>query len=154
MEPSHYAGTDAIAKQELVALRLVEMGAPADRAFCAATALKYVERCGKKKGASVADDMNKATDYLFRAIGGCWPWEAKKSPKVGSVCDADGVPLLAGERVWHEDGTELMVKHICYDDVQDGEPMVIVKPLGDGTERRNVRSLSLKHRPWKDGDDE
>ena len=79
MEPSHYAGTDTIAKQELVAVRLVEMGAPADRAFCAATALKYVERCGRKEGASVADDMNKATDYLFRAIKGCWPWEMEGS---------------------------------------------------------------------------
>lgn len=75
MEPSHYAGTDAIAKQEAMAARLVEMGVPAGRAFCAATALKYVERCGRKRGASVAEDMEKAANYLFRAIEGRWPWE-------------------------------------------------------------------------------
>lgn len=77
MEPSHYAGTDAIAKQEAMAVRLVEMGVAADRAFCAATALKYVERCGRKEGASGADDMGKAADYLFRAISGRWPWEGE-----------------------------------------------------------------------------
>lgn len=106
MEPSHYAGTDAIAKQEAMAARLVEMGVPADRAFCAATALKYVERCGRKEGASIAEDMEKAANYLFRAMGGRWPWE-------DAVLAADGLPLRGGERVYHvETGAELVVEEL------------------------------------------
>ena len=99
MEPSHYAGTDAIAKQEAMAVRLAEMGVPADRAFCAATALKYVERCGRKMGASIADDIEKAANYLFRAIGGRWPWEV--AVEAGPVLAADGEPLEVGQTVWH-----------------------------------------------------
>lgn len=106
MEPSHYAGTGAIAKQEAMAARLAGMGVEAGRAFCAATALKYVERCGRKDGASVADDMEKAANYLFRAIEGRWPWEA-------AVLAADGVPLREGEHVYHvETGAELVVKEL------------------------------------------
>lgn len=111
MEPSHYAGTDAIAKQEAMAARLVGMGAPADRAFCAATALKYVERCGRKMGASVAEDMEKAANYLFRAIEGRWPWEA--AVEADHVIAADGLPLREGEHVYHvETGAELVVKEL------------------------------------------
>ena len=111
MEPSHYAGTDAIAKQEAVAARLVGMDVPADRAFCAATALKYVERCGRKEGASVADDMEKAANYLFRAISGRWPWE--DAVEADPVLAADGLPLREGEHVYHvETGAELVVKEL------------------------------------------
>lgn len=111
MEPSHCAGTDAIAKQESMAARLVEMGAPADRAFCAATALKYVERCGRKSGASAADDMGKAANYLFRAIGGRWPWE--DAVEADHVLAADCLPLREGEHVYHvETGAELAVKEL------------------------------------------
>lgn len=111
MEPSHYAGTDAIAKQEAVAARLVGMGVPAGMAFCAATALKYVERCGRKEGASAADDMEKAANYLFRAISGRWPWE--DAVEADHVLAADGLPLREGEHVYHvETGAELVVKEL------------------------------------------
>ena len=111
MEPSHYAGTDAIAKQEATAARLAEMGVPAGRAFCAATALKYVERCGRKSGASAAEDMEKAASYLFRAIEGSWPWEA--AAETDPVFAADGLPLREGEHVYHvETGAELVVEEL------------------------------------------
>lgn len=111
MEPLHYAGTDAIAKQEAMAARLVGMGVPADRAFCAATALKYVERCGRKRGASVSDDMEKAANYMFRSIEGRWPWE--DAVEADHVLAADGLPLREGEHVYHvETGAELVVKEL------------------------------------------
>lgn len=111
MEPSHYAGTDAIGKQEMMAIRLVDMGVPAGRAFCAATALKYAERCGRKRGASTADDMEKAANYLFRAIRGRWPWE--DAVETDLVLAADGLPLREGEHVYHvETGAELVVKEL------------------------------------------
>lgn len=111
MEPSHCAGTDAIAKQEAVAARLIEMGVSADRAFCTAKALKYFERCGRERGASAADDMGKAADYLFRAISGRWPWEG--AVETDPVLAADGLPLREGEHVYHvETGAELVVKEL------------------------------------------
>lgn len=146
MEPSHYAGTDAIGKQETIAVKLVDMGVPSDRAFCAATALKYVERCGRKSGASTADDMEKAANYLFRAIRGRWPWEA--AVETGPVRDADGVPLEVGQTVWHVNGGELTVTGLP----KSGEYQGVAVKTGNGFITTFDPCLLTHRRPVPDAD--
>ena len=73
--PEHYAGKNTIAKQEVLAHLLVSRGVAPSVAFCAATAVKYLDRAGDKDGESSECDLSKAADYLFRAIVGAWPWE-------------------------------------------------------------------------------
>ena len=75
--PDYYAGKNTIAKQEVLAHLLVSRGAAPSVAFCAATAVKYLDRAGDKDGESAGRDLGKAADYLFRAIAGAWPWEVE-----------------------------------------------------------------------------
>ena len=75
MTPEYYAGKNTIAKQEAISHLLVSRGVAPSVAFCAATAVKYLDRAGDKDGESAAKDLGKAADYLFRAIAGMWPWE-------------------------------------------------------------------------------
>ena len=76
-EPGYYAGNDVIGRQERVASALVALGAPPDRAFDAATAVKYLDRRGSKDDRPDSD-MGKAVNYLFSAVTGRWPWEADR----------------------------------------------------------------------------
>ena len=73
--PEYYAGKNTIAKQEALVHLLVSRGVAPSVAFCAATAVKYLDRAGDKDGESAGRDLGKAADYLFRAIAGAWPWE-------------------------------------------------------------------------------
>lgn len=73
--PEYYAGKNTIAKQEAISHLLVSRGVAPSVAFCAATAVKYLDRAGDKDGESAGRDLEKAADYLFRAITGMWPWE-------------------------------------------------------------------------------
>lgn len=75
--PDYYEGKQTVDKQERIAEMLVARGVDHARAFDAATAVKYVDRCGTKPGESEDRDLGKAADYLFRAMTGLWPWEAK-----------------------------------------------------------------------------
>lgn len=72
----HYdiAGISTIAILESIAERV---DIPRKAIFPICNALKYMIRCGAKKGESWRDDVAKAENYLHRARTGEWMKEAK-----------------------------------------------------------------------------
>ncbi len=50
---------------------------PRKPAYAIGNAVKYLIRCGAKKGESWRDDVAKAENYLHRALTGEWMKEAK-----------------------------------------------------------------------------
>lgn len=72
MTPEHYQGErETIEKQEEIAYLL------SGRVSAAAlgniwTAIKYVDRMGRKEGNSFEEDAYKAADYICRAVTGEW----------------------------------------------------------------------------------
>ena len=72
----HYdiAGISTIAILESIADRV---DIPRKAIFPICNALKYLLRCGAKKGESWRDDVAKAENYLHRARTGEWMKEAK-----------------------------------------------------------------------------
>ena len=82
MTPEYYAGKNTIVKQEVISHLLISRGVAPSVAFCAATAVKYLDRAGDKDGESAGRDLGKAADYLFRAIAGAWPWETDGTGEV------------------------------------------------------------------------
>ena len=72
----HYdiAGISTIAILESIAER---EEIPRNAIFPVCNAVKYLLRCGAKKGESWRDDVAKAENYLHRARTGEWMKEAK-----------------------------------------------------------------------------
>ena len=72
----HYdiAGISTIAILETIAERV---DIPRKAIFPICNAVKYLLRCGAKKGESWRDDVAKAENYLHRARTGEWMKEAK-----------------------------------------------------------------------------
>ena len=72
----HYdiAGISTIAILESIADRV---DIPRKAIFPICNAVKYLLRCGAKKGESWRDDVAKAENYLHRARTGEWMKEAK-----------------------------------------------------------------------------
>ena len=72
----HYdiAGISTIAILESIAERV---DIPRRAIFPICNAVKYLLRCGAKKGESWSDDVAKAENYLHRARTGEWMKEAK-----------------------------------------------------------------------------
>lgn len=72
MTPDHYMGErETVEKQEEVASLLGGRLTP--EAIChVATAIKYIDRMGRKDGSSFEEDAYKAADYLCRAVTGGW----------------------------------------------------------------------------------
>lgn len=76
--PGHYQGKRTIDKQEYAIARLAGMGVTKESSFCAATAIKYLDRAGTKKSESFHDDMDKAINYIYRSMNDRWPWEIEE----------------------------------------------------------------------------
>lgn len=104
---------------------------------------------GAKKGRAftvLSVRVNTVGVCLTDCDGSYWNYKAgdrrvkRPEPK---VLDADGVEIKVGDTVWHEDGRELRV--IGFDDMQDGETVLIVEYAAEPTKLGEVRSLSLTH---------
>jgi site-specific recombinase len=65
VKPSHY---DDGSGKDLLALMSEEFGVGNAMVFCILNAMKYIRRAGKKPGADITEDLNKANEYLKRAI--------------------------------------------------------------------------------------
>jgi hypothetical protein len=64
--------TEPIVIMEELAERLAESGVNPRSALCIALAQKHITRAGMKSGDSYTKDINKAINYLHRAVYGEW----------------------------------------------------------------------------------
>lgn len=58
--------------------QLIARGLPMDSALAASESLKYIKRAGRKEGEDWRKDIEKAANYLYRAVKHQWPWEVEK----------------------------------------------------------------------------
>ena len=73
MTPEYYeqGAYETVEKQERVA-SLLDGKVSAERIYLLVTAVKYLDRMGRKSGEGLNDDARKAADYLCRAVTGVW----------------------------------------------------------------------------------
>jgi len=73
----HYIELSPIEIIEKNATRMAALGVDARSIIAVGNALKYLLRCGSKKGEPFEKDLQKALNYTFRAINHRWEWEKK-----------------------------------------------------------------------------
>lgn len=73
MTPGYYecGNYETVDKQETIAKHLIR-ALDVQQVGHVMTAIKYIDRMGRKEGADFDDDARKAADYICRAFTGTW----------------------------------------------------------------------------------
>jgi len=75
----HYRDLEPIEIIEKNAQRMASLGVDPRSIIAVGNALKYLLRCGSKRGEPFEKDLQKALNYTFRAINHRWEWEKKEN---------------------------------------------------------------------------
>jgi len=72
LNDDHYQGKviESMDHQEHLMETLVNV--PVRNRYAIASAAKYINRAGNKRGAAWEDDIIKGINFLYRAVTGCW----------------------------------------------------------------------------------